>query len=683
VEFEQHIRAGRLPEAMELYRGPFAPGFHLSDAPELERWIEATRARLAGHAYQASSLLSVRLAESEPAVALEWAKRAYEVDHTDAALRRVIALQDALGDRVGAIREYELFARRTRAELDVEPSPETLALVEAIRSRAEPGGLVERLPTPRSIPTVEYPRQAKRRRPLMIVAGVAAIAIVAAAVSFTSGTWRGMPNDRVTTDSKEALAAYRDGERALGAGRYEAAVDLFRRAAAADSSFAMANYRLSIAANWTGQSGLANSAANRADSLAESLPTTDRTRIVAWVAYLRGDMSRANRLYTEMLEKNTRDFDATFYLAEIQFHSGPSFGSPAEASASLWNRVLSLDGSNAGAIIHLMRIAAMEGDSSAFESLARRLTEIGPSPDHEIELRAIRAFTFGDSALRAASAAEIRSVDVLRRSVVREAVLSARDMNGAGKVLLPVLMYGHGFASWEQGEFLLGAQIEAATGQMDAALATIDSAALLQPDRALEYKAMMVSLPGIGPSRARTDVRRAMERPPSPGAKYVPAQGLRDYFGSVLALRDGDMVEARRKLAALQSRAVASVTPEDSTLNRHVDRLRRIAAAEILRAEGRLDSALAVLGTPVEEPDRRIPYVWSYPRAEERFLRGDLLEATGKRKEALAWFSTFPDPSAYDLAYLPAALERRLSLATSLGDSASARIARMRLSRLK
>jgi hypothetical protein len=345
--------------------------------------------------------------------------------------------------------------------------------------------------------------------------------------------------------------------------------------------------------------------------------------------------------------------------------------------------VLSLDPSNAGAMIHLIRIAAMEGDSTGFESLARRLTAIGPSADHQIELRAIRAFTFGDSAARVASASEIRSVDVLRRSVVREAVLSAREMGNAGKVLMPVLMFGHGFASWEQGEFLLGAQIEAATGQLDAALATIDSAALLQPDRALEYKAMMLSRPGVGPSRMRAEVRRLMARPPSPGAKYTPARALRDYFGSVLALRDNDTAEARRKLVVLESRAVRSVTADDSTLNRHVERLRRIALAEILRAEGRPDSALAVLGTPVEEPDRRIPYVWSYPRAAERYLRGDLLEATGKRKEALAWFSTFPDPSAYDLAYLPAALERRLSLATSLGDTASARIARTRLARLK
>jgi DNA-binding SARP family transcriptional activator len=42
---------------------------------------------------------------------------------------------DRIGDRAGAIKLYEEFAARLRADLDVEPSPETTALVKTIRSR--------------------------------------------------------------------------------------------------------------------------------------------------------------------------------------------------------------------------------------------------------------------------------------------------------------------------------------------------------------------------------------------------------------------------------------------------------------------------------------------------------------------------------------------------------------------
>jgi DNA-binding SARP family transcriptional activator len=37
----------------------------------------------------------------------------------------VIKLLDSLGDRSGAVREYESFARRLADELELEPSPET------------------------------------------------------------------------------------------------------------------------------------------------------------------------------------------------------------------------------------------------------------------------------------------------------------------------------------------------------------------------------------------------------------------------------------------------------------------------------------------------------------------------------------------------------------------------------
>ncbi|MGH7476763.1 MAG: BTAD domain-containing putative transcriptional regulator, partial [Longimicrobiales bacterium] len=55
-------------------------------------------------------------------------------------IRRLIALLDRAGDRAGAIVAYEDFARRLAEELEVEPAPETRALVEEVRGRAEVSG---------------------------------------------------------------------------------------------------------------------------------------------------------------------------------------------------------------------------------------------------------------------------------------------------------------------------------------------------------------------------------------------------------------------------------------------------------------------------------------------------------------------------------------------------------------
>jgi serine/threonine protein kinase len=46
----------------------------------------------------------------------------------------LIELLDRLGDRAGALRAYEEFARRLAAELDVEPAPDTVALIQRIRA---------------------------------------------------------------------------------------------------------------------------------------------------------------------------------------------------------------------------------------------------------------------------------------------------------------------------------------------------------------------------------------------------------------------------------------------------------------------------------------------------------------------------------------------------------------------
>jgi len=74
---------------------------------------------------------------------VRWARRALEIVPEDEdGVRRLIRLQDARGDRAGAVRTYEEFAARLEVDLDVPPSEETQALIAAIRNRedgAHPG----------------------------------------------------------------------------------------------------------------------------------------------------------------------------------------------------------------------------------------------------------------------------------------------------------------------------------------------------------------------------------------------------------------------------------------------------------------------------------------------------------------------------------------------------------------
>jgi DNA-binding SARP family transcriptional activator len=49
--------------------------------------------------------------------------------------RNLMELLGRLGDRAGAVQAYEEFARRLRIEYEIEPAPETLAMITAVRAR--------------------------------------------------------------------------------------------------------------------------------------------------------------------------------------------------------------------------------------------------------------------------------------------------------------------------------------------------------------------------------------------------------------------------------------------------------------------------------------------------------------------------------------------------------------------
>ena len=134
--FDRAIDAGNRAEALTLYGGDLLSGFHVSGAPEFERWLASERARLAARAAAAVWALT----ESEERRgnligALEWARRLLSLDRDDErALRRVVSLLDQLGDRMAALRAYREFARRIAADYEMQPAAETEALISAIRS---------------------------------------------------------------------------------------------------------------------------------------------------------------------------------------------------------------------------------------------------------------------------------------------------------------------------------------------------------------------------------------------------------------------------------------------------------------------------------------------------------------------------------------------------------------------
>jgi DNA-binding SARP family transcriptional activator/TolB-like protein/Tfp pilus assembly protein PilF len=139
IAFQGMCGATQWSEALDLYRGDLLDGFFVPDAtPEIERWLDDERSRLRRLAQRAArELVKSKELASQTAAAAQLAYRWLRIaPHDEEALRTLVRLLDGMGDRAGAIRVYDEFAQHLRAELDVLPSPETIALLESVRGRS-------------------------------------------------------------------------------------------------------------------------------------------------------------------------------------------------------------------------------------------------------------------------------------------------------------------------------------------------------------------------------------------------------------------------------------------------------------------------------------------------------------------------------------------------------------------
>jgi DNA-binding SARP family transcriptional activator/TolB-like protein len=135
--FDKALRNGQSDKALELYRGDLLPDFFATNAKGFEDWLENERARFRDRASEAAWTLAADAeAEGNLPLAVRWARSGVELaPFREVGLRRLLALLDRAGDRAEAAHAYGHFADQIAAELELAPSPETRALIDAIRTR--------------------------------------------------------------------------------------------------------------------------------------------------------------------------------------------------------------------------------------------------------------------------------------------------------------------------------------------------------------------------------------------------------------------------------------------------------------------------------------------------------------------------------------------------------------------
>ena len=186
------VAANAYDRALAHYHGALLPGLYVTDAPDFERWLEAERAKLNDVAVRAAAaLVATRESAGDLAGAADAARRASELSPDDeSATRRWITLLDRVGDRAQALAVFERFRNRIASEYGTEPSPETLGLIDDLRSRTTSRSPREQaiVPsiTPRTIavsesPSLAEPMPSQRARPRSRVTfGLVAATLVAA-----------------------------------------------------------------------------------------------------------------------------------------------------------------------------------------------------------------------------------------------------------------------------------------------------------------------------------------------------------------------------------------------------------------------------------------------------------------------------------------------------------------------
>jgi tetratricopeptide (TPR) repeat protein len=485
----------------------------------------------------------------------------------------------------------------------------------------------------------------------------------------------------VTTTSLPALKAYLEGDRRFRAQQFAEARDAFQRAVAIDTLFALAYYRLSITAEWLIQGDLARDAAEQAVRHSDRLSDHDRALLEALRATRRGDAATAERLYLTILALYPDDVEAWFQLGEVRFHYGPrEHGRPIGESREAWERVLRLEPGNAGAAIHLARVAAVEGKRLELDSLVRLVLTASPQGERVVEMEALRAAVVGDSAAMAQARADLRQASDLGVPLAGyNAVLYGGNYARAAEFVRVLTEPSRSSEVRALGHVYL-AHIAAAFGRWHAAdreLAAVDS---LDHGTALEYRALFAAVPfrptptpELEALRRRLVAWNAAAMPSSrlPSLFFTANNGvhrqIRAYLLGLLSARLQDAGAAERYAVELER---LGGPPDVETWARDLAQDVRAASAaargdarHTLDALGRASFNswyILAMGSPFYLPPL------------ERYRLAEALAALGPSSEALGWYHSFADYSLFAIVYVAPGYLRSGELYERLGQPARA-----------
>ncbi len=446
----------------------------------------------------------------------------------------------------------------------------------------------------------------------------------------------------VRTANYTALKAYLEGEALWRRGWPDSALIPLRRAVEADSTFALAWYRLSVAegfGSWT----RAAAAIEQAMQYRDRLSVRDQLLVELQYARRHGDGKRIEELGQEVTRLYPDHVEGWWGLGRGRVFYSWQVGKPFAAARAPLERALALEPDHPGAAWHAMFVAAIDRRHAEAASLLARAMRGGGANYYRASLPGILAYAQGDTSALADLTAELarRNSDVILGAA--HMLIGFSDSMEAG-IRLARLVFDEGRPEADRVHaHMQFAHFELARGRWEQAKNEFAAAARWAPDRAFVYQAWRAAMPFLKvPEAELSRLRDSLQIWPVPTdipyARVPDAllPHIKHYLLGLVSARLGASDEAVRHAAALEQ---ATSPPDPNGLRRDLAlEIRALAATET----GRFQEALSIIeGMELRTSALQDQFSPFNRRPLGRYLRAELLFAAGRNEEALGWHAAW------------------------------------------
>jgi class 3 adenylate cyclase/tetratricopeptide (TPR) repeat protein len=434
---------------------------------------------------------------------------------------------------------------------------------------------------------------------------------------------------RVTTTSLPALKDYLEGETLYRRSDFDAAIPVLQRAVEADSTFALAHYRLSFAYGWTERIGSDQSIYHleQAARYVDRLPEREAILVRANLAHERGTLDGLEPL-RQGVRKYPDDVELWYTLGETYYHLGDAALSTDAQHDEAWERAIELDPSLAPLYIHPTEVAFARGDSARAFALGRTYLRLAPNGEFAPAFRHALALLWGPAESRKQAVAAVDTLDFNSADNVMAYALHPRFRPLGSEIATRNRAREEWWGSWGGWRGVIGQLIG---GDVDSVLATLEDPRMHPATR----RGMLFVMHEIG---IPLEEARLVELRTPAYSDSLPRLNPA-FYAAALAAEDGRWSEFDQASAYLRRQAERLYADGDSTQARYAQGLFRAAEGYAAWKRGDERQARTLLEVGQHEATTNAPFAWTNPVM--CYWLGTLALQQGRPADAARYFSTY------------------------------------------